>query len=205
MQDPILKKIFATPAMIELLVRRYRSDLASEIDFSTLRELPNELLSDQLYKRVPDLLFLASCCGDGRRVLLHIEFQATSDAEMALRNLVYTGLAAQKLRRHYRDLGESHALVVVSMVLYHGTGPWRAPTRAQELVPGLTEYAVVRPEAVDPDTACAEDIPALVLGLLVPGQTATNWSAGSTPSRVPWSQAPVRSSANGSPSSSGAC
>ena len=171
MQDPILKKIFETPAMIELLVRRYRSDLASEIDFSTLGELPNELLSDQRDKRVPDLLFLASCRGDLRRVLLHIEFQATSDAEMSLRSLVYAGLAVQKLRRHYRHLGESHALVVVSMVLYHGAGPWKAPTTAEELVPGLTEYVLVRPEAIDPDTACAEHVPTMVLGLLVPGQT----------------------------------
>ena len=171
MQDPILKKIFETPSMIELLVRRYRSELASEIDFSTLRELPNELLSDQRDKRVPDLLFLASCRDDGRRVLFHIEFQATSDPEMALRNLVYAGLAVQKLRGHYRGLGESGALVVVSMVLYHGAGPWSAPVSVEDLVPGLTEYVLVRPEAVDPDTACAEHVPALVLGLLVPGQT----------------------------------
>lgn len=34
-----------------------------------------------------------------------------------------------------------------------------------------TEYTLVRPEAVDPDNARAEDIPGLVLGLLVPGQT----------------------------------
>ena len=172
MQDPILKKIFANPTMVELLARRYRPDLASRIDFSTLRELPNELLSEQLEKRVPDMLFLANCRGESRRVLFHIEFQATSDAEMPLRNLVYAGLAAQKLRRHFRNLGESGALVVVSMVLYHGAGPWNAPITVEDLVPGLTEYVLVRPEAADPDGACLEDIPALVLGLLVPGQTA---------------------------------
>ena len=53
MQDPILKKIFAIPTMVELLARKYRSDLASRIDFSTLTELPNELLSEQLDKRSP--------------------------------------------------------------------------------------------------------------------------------------------------------
>lgn len=171
MQDPVLKRIFATPAMIELLVRRYRSDAASEIDFSTLRELPNELLSDQLDKRVPDMLFIANRRGEGGKVLFHIEFQATSDVEMSLRSLIYAGLAVQKLRRHFRDLGESRALVVVSMVLYHGAGPWNAPLAVEDLVPGLTEYVLVRPEAVDPECACVEDIPALLLGLLVPGQT----------------------------------
>ena len=171
MQDPVLKKIFATPAMIELLVRRYRSDVAFEIDFSTLRELPNELLSDQLDKRFPDMLFIANRRRESGKVLFHIEFQATSDVEMSLRSLIYAGLAVQKLRRHFRDLGESRALVVVSMVLYHGAGPWSAPMAVEDLVPGLTEFVLVRPEAVDPDTACADDIPALLLGLLVPGQT----------------------------------
>lgn len=171
MQDPILKKIFAIPTMVELLARRYRSDLAPTIDFSTIRELPNELLSEQLDKRVPDMLFLADCLGESRKVLFHIEFQATSDSEMPLRNLVYAGLAAQKLRKHFGDIGESVALVVVSMVLYHGTGPWNAPVAVEDLVPGLTEYTLVRPEPVDPGSARAEDIPGLVLGLLVPGQT----------------------------------
>ena len=171
MQDPILKTIFAIPTMVELLARRYRPDLAPTIDFSTLRELPNALLSEQLDKRVPDMLFLADCRGESRKVLFHIEFQATSDAEMALRNLVYAGLAAQKLRKHFGDLGESAALVVVSMVLYHGKGPWNAPVAVEDLVPGLTKYVLVRPEAVDPGSARAEDIRGLVLGLLVPGQT----------------------------------
>ena len=89
--------------------------------------------------------------------------QAASDTEMPLRSLVYTSLAAQKLRNHSRSLGESWALVVVSMVLYHGAGPWNAPVTAEELVPGLTEYILVRPEAADPDNARAEDIPGLVL------------------------------------------
>ena len=172
MQDPILKKIFATPAMIELLARRYRSDLASRIDFSTLAELPNELLSEHLDKRFPDMLFIANRRGGSGKILFHIEFQATSDVEMPLRNLVYAGLAAQKLRRHFRNLGESRALVVVSMVLYHGAGPWNAPVSVKDLVPGLTEYVLVRPEAVDPHAASAEHIPAMVLGLLVPGQTS---------------------------------
>ena len=171
MQDPILKKIFAIPTMVELLVRRYRSDLAPTIAFSTIRQLPNELLSKQLDKRVPDMLFLADCRGESRKVLLHIEFQATSDAEMPLRNLVYVGLAAQKLLRHFRNLGESTALVVVSMVLYHGTGPWNAPVTVEDLVPGLTEYTLVRPAPVGPGSARPEDIPGMVLGLLVPGQT----------------------------------
>ncbi len=38
-------------------------------------------------------------------------------------------------------------------------------------MPGITEHTLVLPEAVDPDAACAEDVPALVLGLPVPSQT----------------------------------
>ena len=171
MQDPALKKIFAIPAMVELLVRRHRSDLASEIDFSTLVELPNELISERLDSRFPDMLFLADCHGGTPRVLIHLEFQATSDAEMPLRNLVYAGLAAQKLRKHFRKAGESAELAVASMILYHGADPWRAPDTAEEMVPGITGPTLVRPEAADSDAASAKHVPAMVLGLLVPGQT----------------------------------
>jgi len=38
-------------------------------------------------------------------------------------------------------------------------------------VPGITEHTLVLPEAVDPDAVRAEDVPTLVLGLLVPGHT----------------------------------
>lgn len=86
---------------------------------------------------------------------------AGAESAVPLRNLIYAGLAAQKLRRHFRDFGESGALEVVSMVLYHGAGPWNAPTTAD-----------------DPDAACAEDVPALVLGLLVPSQTTRELERG---------------------------
>ena len=171
MQDPILKRIFAIPGMIELLARRCRPGLASTVDFATLAELPNELLSEKHDKRVPDMLFIADCRGGDRRVLFHIEFQAASDAEMPLRNLVYAGLAAQKLRKRFRDRGESVELAVVSMVLYHGADPWRVPATVEELIPGITRFELVRPEAVEPGAARAEDVPVLVLGLLVPRQT----------------------------------
>ena len=172
MQDPVLKRIFAIPAMIELLARGHLPDLASEIDFATLGELPNELLSDRLDQRFPDMLFVADRRDGSRKILVHIEFQAAPDAEMPLRSLVYAGLAAQKLRRHLRSLGEPDALGIVSLVLYHGPGRWNAPVKVEDLVPGLTEYVLVRPEAVPPDAPRAEDVPALVLGLLVPGQTS---------------------------------
>ena len=104
-------------------------------------------------------------------MLIHLEFQATSDAEMPLRNLVYAGLAAQKLRKHFRKAGESAELAVASMILYHGADPWQAPATAEEMVPGITGPTLVRPEAADSDAASAKHVPAMVLGLLVPGQT----------------------------------
>ena len=90
---------------------------------------------------------------------------------MPLRNLVYAGLAAQKLRKHFRKAGESAELAVASMILYHGADPWRAPATAEEMVPGITGPTLVRPEAADSDAASAKHVPAMVLGLLVPGQT----------------------------------
>ena len=41
MKDPVLKKVFATSAMIELLARRYRSDLALKGNFMSSKRSKN--------------------------------------------------------------------------------------------------------------------------------------------------------------------
>ena len=93
---------------------------------------------------------------------------------MPLRTTAYATLAAQDLLKRHSVLRRPGALTAVSMVLHHGADRWTAPTRIQDLVPGLDEYALAGPEAVDPDEARAENVPGLLLGLLVPGQPAAD-------------------------------
>ena len=103
-----------------------------EIDFTTLTQLSNEP-SDQLATRFPDLLFLADRGTEGRKVVVHIEFQAGSDAVMPLRTTAYATLAAQDLlKRHSRSpqARNPHRR-------FHSAPPRRRPVdRADQLDPG---------------------------------------------------------------------
>ena len=93
---------------------------------------------------------------------------------MPLRTTAYATLAAQDLLKRHSVLRRPGALTAASMVLHHGADRWTAPTRIQDLVPGLGEYALAGPEDVDPGEARAENVPGLLLGLLVPGQPAAD-------------------------------
>ena len=53
--DEIYKRLFAFPRMVEDLVRGFAArEWAAAIDFSTLRKLPAEYVSDELRKRIGD-------------------------------------------------------------------------------------------------------------------------------------------------------
>ena len=47
MHDPFLKSVFADRRMVEILIRDHVPEWADEIDFSTLRQEPAELVARQ--------------------------------------------------------------------------------------------------------------------------------------------------------------
>ena len=99
-QDEIYKRLFAFPRMVEDLMRGFAArEWAAEIDFSTLRKLPAEYVSDDLRKRVGDAVW-AVRLRDGRHVLAMLEFQSRDDPMMALRILAYTSLLYQEVVRN---------------------------------------------------------------------------------------------------------
>ena len=58
MHDETYKKLFAFPRMVEDLMRGFAArDWAEAIDFSTLRKLPAEYVSDELRKRIGDTVW----------------------------------------------------------------------------------------------------------------------------------------------------
>ena len=55
MNDPIYKRIFAFPRMVEDLLRGFaKGDWIQRADFSALRKAPAEYVSDDLRKRLGD-------------------------------------------------------------------------------------------------------------------------------------------------------
>ena len=102
-QDPAFKRLFGHPAAIEGLLRTYAPERASRIDFSTLEKLDAELVGEALVRRYPDSLWTAN-----------IRDGSSRDRRMRLSRA-------------------DRSLEVLSFVIYHGKGRWKAPTRLRKL------------------------------------------------------------------------
>ena len=133
MHDPFLKSVFADRRMVEILIRDHVPEWADEIDFSTLREEPTELVSRKtLQQRHPDMIWSADTA-EGSSVLFLVEFQRKPERLMALRTTTYTALALERLV----DEGDSRSgdplPEFVYLVLYHGDGSWSGPDHVTDL------------------------------------------------------------------------
>ena len=154
--------------MIELLVRGHVPEWGGRIDYSTLEQLPPELVSESLQRRYPDMMWRVRT-GDGESdLLILLEFQARPDRFMALRTTTYACLALEGLVEH-KALGRDGRLPeVVSLVLHHGDRPWNAPVRLAELFghssPGVYRL-VSRRSAEESAAPSPSDLPSMALAL----------------------------------------
>lgn len=122
--------------MVQILLRHHVPEWADEIDFSTLREEPTQLVAKKtLQLRHPDLIWSADMVHGGR-VMLLIEFQRTVERLMALRTTTYTALALEGIVGREDFRAGDPLPEFVYLVLYHGDGAWHAPTRVADLFRG---------------------------------------------------------------------
>ena len=165
-QDEIYKRLFAFPRMVEDLMRGFAArEWAAAIDFSTLRKLPAEYVSDELRKRVGDTVW-AVRIRDGRYLLAMLEFQSRDDPMMALRILAYTSLLYQEVVRNNAPVLDTARRLpdVFPVVLYNGTTPWKAPREFADLVqPAGLALETYRPSqryhVLDEHHVAEEDLP----------------------------------------------
>ena len=166
MHDPALKSYFADRDFIEILILDHVPQWAGEIDFTTLREEPTELVSKKtLEKRRADMIWSADTT-DGRRVVFLIEFQRRADWYMAVRTTTYASLTLERIRAGADFRSGDPLPELVCLVLYHGDGPWRGPDHVTELFkrsdPGRFHLVSWK----DEDTGRpADNLAALLLGL----------------------------------------
>ena len=165
MQDPNYKRIFSFPRMVEDLLRGLLSgDLLDELDFSTLKKLPTEYVSDELLKRHGDCVWRLRRRGEWLYLLVLLEFQSTDEPRMALRILTYTSLLYQELVRNDALDAGGRLPAVLPVVLYNGDARWRAAMEVGELIapvgPWLEPYQPSqRYVVVDERHVGAEDLP----------------------------------------------
>ena len=133
MHDPFLKSVFADRRMVEILIRDHVPEWADEIDFSTLREEPTELVSRKaLQQRHPDMIWSADTA-EGSSVLFLVEFQRKPERLMALRTTTYTALALERLVDEGDTRSGDPLPEFVYLVLYHGDGSWSGPDHVTDL------------------------------------------------------------------------
>ena len=123
------KRLFSHPQAVEELIRGFlRPDWVEELDLSTLERVGNELISDDLRARRSDVIWRVRRKGkQGEWLYLLLELQSTSHPFMALRMLTYAGLLLEEILRKEKLRAGSRLPTVLSIVLYNGKPPWRAP------------------------------------------------------------------------------
>ena len=165
MQDPNYKRLFSFPRMVEDLLRAFLpGEVLAELDFSTLRKLPAEYVSDELLQRHGDCVWRIRWRGRWLYLLVLLEFQSTDEPRMALRILTYTSLLYQELVRSDALEARERLPAVLPVVLYTGEARWRAAVEVGELIaPVGPELAPYQPSqrylVVDERHAGAEDLP----------------------------------------------
>ena len=134
--DENYKKLFAFPRMVEDLLRGFAArGWAGKLEFSTLRKVPAEYVSDALLKRHGDTVWQVRF-RDGRHLLVVLEFQSREDPRMALRILVYTSLLYQELFRNEAPVLDAGGRLpaVLPVVVYNGGARWKAAGEVSDLV-----------------------------------------------------------------------
>ena len=129
--------------LIGFIAPRRPAGWAGALDFGSLRELPTENITDELRRRLGDVVWsIDRRAGDGGVQTLHVVIEHQSDVDylMPLRFLNYTSLLYQRLYRdRTRWSKRDTADPVLQVVVYNGDRRWDAPVTLAGLVAGLEQ------------------------------------------------------------------
>ena len=140
MHDPVYRRLFAFPRMVEDLLRVVgHADWIGEVDLASLEKLPAEYIGDRGQQRRGDAVWRVRFRNGWLYLLVLLEFQSTNDDRMALRNLEYTTLLYRELDRR-GELGRPGRWPpVLPVVLYNGDAPWSAALEMRDLIAPVPE------------------------------------------------------------------
>jgi predicted transposase/invertase (TIGR01784 family) len=131
--DRFFRYVFADPAHAAGQLRTVLpAVLTTQLDWSSLRLLPTNLVDPELAERRADLLFSASLAGRDVLVVVLLEHQSRPEAFMPLRLLEYQVGIWHDYRREHPNARRLPAIVPV--VVYHGEGGWGHPVAFEALL-----------------------------------------------------------------------
>ena len=135
--DPIYKRIYAFAEMVADLLRSIAPKATLEaLDLRTLEKVPAEYVGEHFQRRHGDTVWRVRAGGADSAwayVLVLLEFQASSDATMALRVNEYTVMLYRELLRA-KKVAPGELPLVLPVVLYNGESRWTAADNVRDLI-----------------------------------------------------------------------
>jgi predicted transposase/invertase (TIGR01784 family) len=131
--DRFFRYVFADPAHAAGELRTaLPTVLSTQLEWSSLRLLPTNLVDPELAERRADLVFSASLAGREMLVVVLLEHQSRPEAFMPLRLLDYQVGLWHDYRREHPNARRLPPIVPV--VVYHGEGGWGHPVAFEDLL-----------------------------------------------------------------------
>ena len=135
--DPVYKRLYAFVEMVADLLRSVVPKATLEaLDLRSLEKVPASYVGDDFHQRHGDTVWRVRAPGtDGgwAYVLVLLEFQASSDATMALRVNEYTVMLYRELLRA-KMVEPGQLPLVLPVVLYNGEARWTAKRNVRDLI-----------------------------------------------------------------------
>jgi hypothetical protein len=121
--------------MVADLLRAFvHEDWVKDVDFATLEHAGGGYVTDDLRKRLDDIVWRVRMGPEWLYVYLLIEFQSKVDPFMAVRELAYLGLLYQDIIRAGDVTAGRRLPPVLPIVLYNGKPRWTAETEVADLI-----------------------------------------------------------------------
>ncbi len=121
--------------LIAFIAPRRPAGWSEALDFATLRDRATENVTDELRRRLGDVVWSIDGRGGVRTLHVVIEHQSSVDYSMPLRFLNYTSLLYQRLYRDRTTWSKSdRADPVLHVAVYNGDTRWDAPLTLAGLV-----------------------------------------------------------------------
>ena len=133
--DIAYKDLFTHPKIIADLLKGFinQEQLPNDLDFSTLKPLPNEYISAKYQKRFSDIVWSVNYKGEPFYFIIHLELQSRISPFMALRIATYETLLLETLVKQQPLLRRSKTLPpIMSIVVYTGEKQWNAHTNLRQ-------------------------------------------------------------------------
>lgn len=127
--DSFSKAIFSRPEeAAKLLPTVLPSEVATQLDLSTVRHLPGSFVDEHLRWRHTDVLYEVAVAGSPALVFVLAEMQSTVDSLMPLRMLIYLGRIWDRWLSDHEKTTPTRYPAILPVVVYQGPEPWTATT-----------------------------------------------------------------------------